>query len=317
MKKFLFLLTFFVIFIFNGLQLNAQLFDSITFEYYTSKIIIDTSSGNLWQIGTPDKPFFNLAHTGNKAILTDTVNNYPPDNSSSFIYVIRNPYTSTCYTRMEFWHKYDMDTLTDIGVIDASYDGGKSWITVSDTVSPVFADSYFWWDSDYHAATGNYSPHTEITTGKSDGWILSSFNWQWWIPIKYDTIIYPLDSLMIRFTFTSDSVSTGREGWMIDDIVTMSVSMQSCSAINERQGSPSISVFPNPFSAVATIRFDKFLTNASLVLYDSFGRLVKIIDNISGQTVLLERSNLPTGIYFIMLKEKNRIVATTKIIISK
>src|SRR5262245_53236893 len=58
-----------------------------SFEYGSDdcQIIFDTSSSNLWQICTPEKPFFGEAYSSPHAILTDTVNPYPIANHSSFI----------------------------------------------------------------------------------------------------------------------------------------------------------------------------------------------------------------------------------------
>ncbi len=315
MKRYLHILAALLIIILPD-KASAQNFDSISFETPTSKIIIDSVGNNIWEIGTPGKDFFNSAHSGTKAILTDSISSYPPNDTSFFIYVIRNPYTSTCYTSMEFWHKYDMDTLNDIGIIDASYDGGNSWIIVNDTNGVLPMDSYFWWDSDYHESNGNYTVHPLTITSKSDGWIQSKFNWQWWIPIKFDTIIYPPDSLMIRFTFISDSMETNREGWMIDDIVTVSASWQSCSAINEITADINISVFPNPFSLQTTIRTEYHLKNSTLTIYNSFGQKVRQMEYISGQSVTILRKDLLSGLYYLLLSEKGKILATKKIIIT-
>ena len=293
----------------------SQNYDSISFETPNSKIIIDSASSNTWQIGTPGKIFFESAHSEKKAILTDSINSYPPKNTSTFIYVISNPYTVTCFTSMEFWHKYDMDTLTDTGIIEASYDGGNSWIQVNDTSEVSPWGSHFWWDSDYHESSGDYSTHPLITTGKSDGWIQSRFNWQWYFAVKTDTIIYPPDSLMIRFTFSSDSVTTNKEGWMIDDIVTASAEWQDCSAIKENASDINISVFPNPFSLQATIKTEYLLNNSTLTIYNSLGQDVKHMAYISEQTFTIVRNNLHSGLYYLIVTENDKVLAVKKLII--
>lgn len=251
-------------------------FDSVSFETPTSKIIIDTLGDNIWQIGTPTKVFFNSPHNGIKAILTDTVNSYPLNDTSSFVYVIRNPYTVTCFTSMDFWHKYDMDSLTDIGIIEASYDGGNSWVLANDT---IVNSSIFWWDYDFHNSNGNFAKHPLTTTGKSDGWILSRFNWQWWLPVKSDTINYPVDSLMIKFTFISDSIETNREGWIIDDILTESGDWQRCSDIKEIPNNI-LRIYPNPFSQQITIESNINLNGSNIIIYNSIGLKVKEIHNV-------------------------------------
>ncbi|NQU33549.1 MAG: T9SS type A sorting domain-containing protein [Bacteroidetes bacterium] len=295
---------------------NAQYtYDSVSFETRTSKIIIDTTGNNIWQIGTPDKVFFDAAHSGEKTILTDSVNSYPLNDTSSFIYVIRNPYTETCFTSMEFWHKYDMDTLTDNGIIEASYDGGNSWVIVNDTSEVSPWGSFFWWDNDYHAMDGNYTAHPLTTTGKSDGWILSRFNWEWWIPVKSDTIIYPLDSLMIKFTFTSDSIETNRDGWMIDDILTASAEWQLCSDITEISDSNNFSAYPNPFSKQTRIEYKRDIANSKIIIYNSTGLKVRQDDNTNGQSTIVSRDNLPSGIYYLVIVQNEKIIGKIKLLI--
>lgn len=291
-------------------------FDSVSFETATSKIILDPANNHTWQIGTPGKSFFDSAHSGTKAILTDTLNSYPAGDTSSFIYVIRNPYTQTCYTSMEFWHKYDTDTLADYGNIEASYDGGNSWVVVNDTNNVSLLGSFFWWDDDYHATDGSYTDHSVLTSGKSDGWILSRFNWRWWIPVKSDTIIYPIDSLMIRFTFISDPVQTNREGWMIDDILTSSAWWQLCSEIPETPAEERLHVYPNPFNKQTRIESGTELTDAEITVYNATGLKVKQIRHINGRSVLLTRDGLPPGLYILIVTEKSRITGITRLMIT-
>ncbi len=214
---------------------------------------------------------------------------------------------------MEFWHKYDMDTLTDVGIIEASYDGGISWFLARDTSNATSSGSFFWWDSDFHASNGNYTNHPLTITGRSDGWILSRFNWQWWIPVKSDTIIYPLDSLMIRFTFISDSIDTSKEGWMIDDILTTSADWQSCSDIIETIPN-SIKIFPNPFSQQITIESDEELKGAEIFIYNSIGIIVKEIHDTYGFSITINRDDLSPGIYFLVVTKNRKIIGKNKII---
>lgn len=315
-RKFATLIILFSLVIING-KVNAQfLYDSVSFETATSKIILDPATNHTWQIGIPGKSFFDSAHTGAKAILTDTLNSYPAGDTSSFIYVIRNPYTQTCYTSMEFWHKYDTDTLTDVGIIDASYDGGFSWVVVNDTNNVSLLGSFFWWDDDYHATDGRFTDHPILTSGKSDGWILSRFNWRWWIPVKSNTIIYPLDSLMIRFTFISDPVQTNREGWMIDDILTSSAGWQLCSEITEAPGGGNICAYPNPFSRQTKIESVKEFNDAEITMYNSAGLKVRQISQVTGKSLFITRDGLPPGLYYLVISENNKIKGSIRLVIT-
>ncbi len=302
---------------FSGMQSEAQYsYDSVNFERPVSKIVIDPSAGNLWQIGIPQKSFLNAAFSGSRAIVTDTLNPCPTDNTSSFTYIIRDPYTKTCFTRMEFWHKYDMDSTGDSGTLDASYDGGNTWMAVSDTTLFPWG-SFFYWEGDYHAFSQSYTPHTLIINGKSDGWIRSAFIWQWFIPVKRaDTIRLNPDSLMVRFTFHSDSSTNHREGWMVDQIVTSSAWGELCSGLEEKLPAGHLSVTPNPLYSHALLQTGFRMKAATLTIYDSFGRLVKEIRDLSGNSYLLERENLSPGLYFFRMTENNNIMAAGKLIIS-
>lgn len=131
-----------------------------------------------------------------------------------------------------------------------------------------------------------------------------------------DTIISNPDSLLIRFTFISDSIDTNKEGWMIDDIVTGSAGPESCSSIKESDANEDIIVFPNPFSSQAILQTENDFQNASLTIYNSLGQPVKQLQNIYGQTIMLGRDNLSGGFYFLHLTQDNKILKTVKIVIT-
>jgi hypothetical protein len=297
---------------------NAQdIYEYITFETPDDRIIIDQNPDNIWQIGTPGKSFFNAAYAGEKAIVTDTINPYPTNNVSSFIYVIHDPFTMDCFTSMEFWHKYDTDTLNDFGTIEASYDGGNSWFVASDTAGVGAMQSIFYWWHDFHPSGNYYTQHSLKISGKSDEWILSKFNWSWWLPVDRDTIISNPDSLMIRFTFTSDSIQDNREGWMIDEITTTAATMSGCSGRNDMLPEDDIKIYPNPFSSYAVLEMKDEFRNAAVHIYNSYGRKVREINNLSGKEVMIERNNLQPGLYFLNIIQQGKLIGSKRLIILK
>ncbi|MBI2966804.1 MAG: T9SS type A sorting domain-containing protein [Bacteroidetes bacterium] len=77
-----------------------------------------------------------------------------------------------------------------------------------------------------------------------------------------------------------------------------------------------VKIYPNPLSILTTLRLDKYLSDASLTVYNSFGQKVKQIKNITGQTVTLHRDNLPSGLYFIRLTQDNKIITADKLVIA-
>ncbi len=77
-----------------------------------------------------------------------------------------------------------------------------------------------------------------------------------------------------------------------------------------------ISIYPNPFSSTTTLKTTKMLKNATLTIFNSLGKEVKEIENISGQEIILDRKNLQVGIYFIRLKLNNKTIADGKLIVT-
>ena len=77
-----------------------------------------------------------------------------------------------------------------------------------------------------------------------------------------------------------------------------------------------ISVYPNPFSSSTTLQADNLFHNATLTVYNSFGQTVKQIKNISGQTVILSRDNLASGLYFVHFTQDSQVIARKKLFIT-
>jgi hypothetical protein len=86
--------------------------------------------------------------------------------------------------------------------------------------------------------------------------------------------------------------------------------------IKEKTDPITFSISPNPFSRQTTLHTDNPLKNATLTVYNSFGQRVKQIENISGQSITLNRDNLPCGLYILRLTQDNKIFTTDKLIIT-
>src|ERR1035437_3950545 len=179
----------------------------INFEQPDTSLTIDTTlSGNIWQIGSPHKVFFDSAYSGTKAIVTDTVNPYPVNNHSEFVvkYHSQNPLYWMYYEyNFSFWHKFDTDSMKDKCSIEISHNEGNNWTNVIDDSIINFIPHYF---------NTFYSQNIKGFSGNSEGWKLSSLLWSPCRGQIADTLIW------FKFVFNSDSIQTNKEGWMIDDI---------------------------------------------------------------------------------------------------
>jgi len=298
MKKILFI--FFLVSNFHVLysQISA---DTITFEGNNNSLVtIDTSQpNNIWQIGKPQKIFFDSAFSIPNAIVTDTINSYPVNNLSSFQFLIKEPFPNAWMNPtipyLRFWHKFDTDSLLDGGYIEISYDGGNTWTNITNSPELLLYSSFNWVQDTIaggiKAFTGK-SPYT----GFNDNWNYLTVFWEGWCDSLQTQI---LDSIVVRFSFKSDNIQTNKEGWMID-YITYGTDYYCFIGVTDLQKSDIISIYPNPIHTSAIFRFDysKFKKEIqTLLLYDVFGKKVRE-EKFSSSEFIFERNNLPPGIYF-------------------
>jgi hypothetical protein len=60
-------------------------------------------------------------------------------------------------------------------------------------------------------------------------------------------------------------------------------------------------IYPDPFFDRATVRFDRDLVNATLVVLDPVGRAVRTVEHVSGDHLILQRDGLAAGCYSVVL----------------
>lgn len=91
---------------------------------------------------------------------------------------------------------------------------------------------------------------------------------------------------------------------------------QTTLGLNEILTNNNFSVFPNPCISSSTIKTEGNLNNATMTIYNAFGQVLKQVNNISGQTMSLNRENLPSGIYFLRLTDADKTISIEKLIIA-
>lgn len=92
-----------------------------------------------------------------------------------------------------------------------------------------------------------------------------------------------------------------------------------CSSVGliELEDIKSVSIFPNPFSVQTNIKTTDYFHNVTLNVYNCYGHLVKKIDNIYGESFIMQRDNLTIGMYFLQFIQSNEAIATVKVIIEE
>jgi hypothetical protein len=75
-------------------------------------------------------------------------------------------------------------------------------------------------------------------------------------------------------------------------------------------------VFPNPMSDIAIFGANRILANGTFELFDNVGRLVKKIESINSDRVILERKNLESGLFHYHVLENGVVVGKGEVLIN-
>ncbi len=259
---------------------------TINFDPHKHCLTIDTPS--IWQIGKPQKTILDTAYSFQNVIITDTINPYPPNDTSSF--TVETYAYAPSNLRIAGYYNVNSDSLNDRGLIEVSSDK-LNWIDVN-SLNP-FNNRESW----------------PVLTGNSNGW--RSFI------IEAD--IYDLNfrntPLFIRFSFLSDVNLDTLDGLMFDDI-DLSVYFFGIDEIGFEQIESTAS--PNPTTNSITIGFDNIEHSSfQLAIYDNLGRLILAKNNVT-ETLKVETQQMESGLYFYKLTNfKDKKVARGKFIIER
>ncbi len=108
-------------------------------------------------------------------------------------------------------------------------------------------------------------------------------------------------------------VHFGCECRMIPITVTNWCSVVSVEETNEEdQG---IIIFPNPFSVQAVISFNREQTNTLVKFHDVLGKEIKAMVLNNEKNLIIQKNEMPTGIYFLQIIDSNKNIINKKIII--
>ncbi|MCB0803583.1 MAG: T9SS type A sorting domain-containing protein [Flavobacteriales bacterium] len=302
MKYFLTLLTLVIsLFELNAQQRN-QFFDGAdTIPFLSIKIHIDSNSNNSWQIGSPQKNIFNQASTLPNALLTDTINNYKPNDSSFFKMEINRNFAFFGIIALQWNQKLDFENKVDGGIIEYSTDTGKTWTNV---VNNPYTYSFYGYDlKNIDTLANGKLGFTGVDTNWRNIWLCFDLSWMW---IQ--------DSIEFRYSIFSDSTNQ-HEGWMIDNMI---YDITFIHTINENETSEYIEISPNPASnrvSIKTRKSEEFHIIEKMQLIDLNGDIVYEWTNCP-TNFYFETNNFESGVYFLKIKT-NLKTEIHKLIIEK
>lgn len=243
---------------------------------------IDTTSNpnNIWQIGAPQKTIINAAYSSPNVIITDTLIHYPPNDTSVFIFkhIDQGGYSAPHSAELAGYYNVNSDSLNDYGTIEISLDQGTTWVNL---ITDTTYSSYYYWMTPKPTLTGN-----------SNGW--QNF-WVSLAPLGQVFNVNWGDTILLKFTFISDSISDSLDGLAYD-------SFQFCDGIEgieEILNNNLIVIYPNPTSDFLFINRRTQSRKESIKIFDYTGQLLIEDENFKNKTIDTKQLNLVDGFYFL------------------
>jgi len=260
-------------------QIQNITFDDTTYlQYLTFNTI--SNPNNIWQVGRPQKNYFTSANSFPNAIVTDTINPYPINDTSQFIitHKVFVPVGGYCGTGINAYYKVNSDTVNDFGKIEFSYDLGQTWINIL---------------LDTNIIEHNFPYIAPVFSGNSNGWKQLSF--------RLNLFADNGDTVLFRFTFISDNIQTNKDGLMFDDI-----QIGDCQEGIEEPGFDltASKVYPNPTVKDLLIEFEnKNNSDYKLTILDVMGKIVKTYPDVKNSSININIQELSPGIYYYKLTD--------------
>jgi hypothetical protein len=268
-------------------------------EYF----VIDTSQvNNIWQYAKVNKPGF--AQLNSIALTTDSVANYPINDTSSFIFkIIFSTMNTTLHDFISLGitlhHKYQTDSLHDGLRIEYYSFFNHEWVNGTWGLQNLVVNR----DSSYN--WGNYYIADPLSGNQ--------------VAFHYSRLAYAIpgvkgsvDSVLLRFTFVSDSIQNNMAGWLIDSIM-IEANCFCTGGFNECK------LAQNDYLAYYdgnSIIINSLLAEnrkSDFTLFDMMGREL-LIDEIHFGINTINVDNLPTGYYIVKVKNQAGVF-TKKILI--
>ena len=131
---------------------------------------------------------------------------------------------------------------------------------------------------------------------------VETMSYQWTVPAT--------PTVQGKIKIVQDNVNEDYNGISPDFTITY------VTGISDPLNSIQINMYPNPLIDFTTIEFENSMhINHTLTIYNTQGRIVRSIHNITSGKVKIERKNLTAGLYFIRLHDENEVRAMGKLAI--
>ncbi len=89
------------------------------------------------------------------------------------------------------------------------------------------------------------------------------------------------------------------------------------SSVFENEETSNLTFYPNPCVQQGYLQTNFSLNAATIVIYDSYGKIVQYIEGVTGKSILVNHDKLNSGIYFIKVSRVDKLIGTSKLVVTK
>ncbi|HDR52189.1 MAG TPA: T9SS type A sorting domain-containing protein [Mariniphaga anaerophila] len=197
---------------------------------------------------------------------------------------------------------YDETQYWDYVVVEASKDGGLSWISITDRYDSGINDTW------YAAFTRSFSNNSSTAMPHESMFVNRM------VSLTKNTGLEAGDTVLFRFRLASDHSVNGW-GWAIGNLDIQGLHTSS----EELMAGGGFQVYPNPASNRLFVEWasQTDTTPVEIVVSDLFGKTIRRetgLDPFFSQKAEIDLSGISPGIYLVSVSDGNRIVSTSKIV---
>lgn len=173
-----------------------------------------------------------------------------------------------------------------------SSNGGSSWSSAAGLLPNSYVTSFT-------------TDGATVVAGTHESAFYSGDNGANWIQISNG-----LGGTMSFFSLTSlgGYVFAGTGAGIASSNSVFRFAYSDVTAVEENSDAAEWTVFPNPFAGEATLRTSVPMKQATLTITNGVGQVVRQMSNLSGNTVVLSRNGLESGLYFVRLQNGGSVV---------
>lgn len=112
------------------------------------------------------------------------------------------------------------------------------------------------------------------------------------------------------------SISNGSIKKNIDNTIRLKGIEFSPTYIYDFQTNNDPIIHPNPFKESTFIFLENSISDGIIYIFNLQGKMVKILNNVNGNQIKVDRGELSEGVYFFRISEKNQVITTKKIMLT-